>query len=439
MKKSNPWALLPVLVFVVLYLTVGIVFEYVLKISMGFYSVPIIVIFLIAILVAVLQMKGKTLEEKFALMGRGVGDKNIVTMLFIFLLAGIFVGVVGRNSAESVAYFVLSIVPPELAVLVLFLVSCFVSTAMGTSVGTITLLTPIAVAVGTASGFSLPLCVGTVVGGSMFGDNLSFVSDTTIAACQGQGCAMKDKFRTNFAVVLPAAIVTAVLILVLSLNTEIAAFEIKPYRLIEIVPYILVLIGGIVGINVFLTLMIGILSGSVIMLATGAVDFPSLLKGMGTGASGMFETAMVAVLVAALCELIREGGGFEALLSGIRRVFRGKRAGQLGVGLLVGALDIATANNTVAIVMANPIASQIAEEYGITNKKTASLLDTFSCIFQGFLPYGAQLLVAVAACATMGYTVSAFEIIANLFYPMMLLLSSLVFIFLIPEKKEKTL
>ena len=435
MKKSNPWALLPVLVFVVLYLTVGIVFEYVLKISMGFYSVPIIVIFLIAILVAVLQTKGKTLEEKFALMGRGVGDKNIVTMLFIFLLAGIFVGVVGRNSAESVAYFVLSIVPPELAVLVLFLVSCFVSTAMGTSVGTITLLTPIAVAVASASGFSLPLCVGTVVGGSMFGDNLSFVSDTTIAACQGQGCAMKDKFRANFAIVLPAAIVTAVLILVLSLNAEIASFEVKPYRLIEIVPYILVLVGGIVGINVFLTLMIGILSGSVIMLATGAVTFPNLLKGMGTGASGMFETAMVAVLVAALCELIREGGGFEALLSAIRRVFRGKRAGQLGIGLLVGALDIATANNTVAIVMANPIASQIADEYGITNKKTASLLDTFSCIFQGFLPYGAQLLVAVATCATMGYTVSAFEIIANLFYPMMLLLSSLVFIFLVPERK----
>ena len=176
MKKSNPWALLPVLVFVVLYLSLGIIFEYVLKISMGFYSVPIIVIFLIAIFVAILQTKGVSLEEKFAMMGRGIGDKNIVTMLFIFLLAGIFVGVVGRNSAESVAYFVLSLVPPRFSVLVLFLVSCFVSTAMGTSVGTITLLTPIAVAISVASGFSMPLCVGTVVGGSMFGDNLSFVT-----------------------------------------------------------------------------------------------------------------------------------------------------------------------------------------------------------------------------------------------------------------------
>ncbi len=437
MKKSNPLALLPVLVFVLLYLSLGIVFEYVLKIPMGFYSVPIIVIFLVAILVAILQTKGKTMEEKFALMGRGVGDKNIVTMLFIFLLAGVFVGVVGRNSAESVAYFVLSIVPTELSVLVLFLVSCFVSTAMGTSVGTITLLTPIAVSLATVSGFSMPLCIGTVVGGSMFGDNLSFVSDTTIAACQGQGCAMKDKFRTNFAVVLPAALVTAVLILILSLQTEIRAFEVQPYRLVEIIPYILVLIGGIVGINVFLTLLIGILSGSVIMLATGAVDFPALLSGMGKGASGMFETSMIAILVAALCELIRENGGFEALLSGIRRVFRGRRAGQLGIGLLVGAMDIATANNTVAIVMANPIAAQIAEEYGISNKKTASILDTFSCIFQGFLPYGAQLLVAMSAAATMGHTVSAFSIIGNLFYPMILLLSSLVFIFLVPEKKGK--
>ena len=437
MKKSNPWALLPVLIFAVLYLTLGIVFEYVLKISMGFYNVPIIVVFLIAILVAILQTKGISLEEKFAIMGRGVGDKNIVTMLFIFLLAGIFVGVVGRISAESVAYFVLSIVPPKLAVLVLFLVSCFVSTAMGTSVGTITLLTPIAVAIATASGFSLPLCVGTVVGGAMFGDNLSFVSDTTIAACQGQGCAMKDKFRANFAIVLPAAIVTAVLILVLSLSTEIGVFELKPYRLLEIIPYILVLIGGIAGVNVFLTLLIGILSGSVIVLATGAANVPTLLSSMGTGASGMFETSMVAVLVSALCELIRENGGFEALLAGIRRVFRGKRAGQLGIGLLVGAMDIATANNTVAIVMANPIAAEIAEEYGITKKKTASILDTFSCIFQGFLPYGAQLLVAISAVSTMGYSIGAFEIIGNLFYPMMLLLSSLVFIFLAPERKEK--
>ncbi len=437
MKKGNVWALLPIGIFVALYLGLGITFEYILKIPMGFYNVPIVVIFLAALLVACLQNRAIEFEKKLALMGQGVGDKNIITMLLIFLLAGIFVGVVGRNSAESVAYFLLSIVPPRFAVCVIFIVSCFVSTAMGTSVGTITLLTPIAAAISMTSGFSLPLCVGTVVGGAMFGDNLSFVSDTTIAACNGQGCAMKDKFRTNFAIVLPAAIVTLALIFALSLQADIQPLESKSYELIQIIPYVLVLIGGIIGINVFVTLLIGIVTGCVIMLATGAMDFSSLLGSMGSGVSGMFETAMVAVLVAALCALIREAGGFQALLNGIRRVFRGKRGGQLGIGLLVGLMDISTANNTVAIVMANPIASEMAKEYDISPRKTASILDTFSCIFQGILPYGAQILVALSAVSAMGLELGAFELISRLFYPMMLLLSSLVFIFFIPERKKQ--
>ena len=437
MKKSNALALLPIGVFVVIYLSLGIIFEYVMKISMGFYSVPVVVAFLVALLVAVIQTKGKTMEEKFDIMGSGVGDRNIITMLIIFMLAGIFVGVVGRSSAESVAYFMLSITPPRFAVVVLFIISCFVSTAMGTSVGTITLITPIAVSVAEGSGFSLPLCVGTVVGGAMFGDNLSFISDTTIAACNGQGCQMKDKFRTNLAIVVPAAIVTLIIITVLSMGADIPESITKEYDMIQIIPYVLVLISGVLGVNVFLTLIIGIVSGSAIMLLTGAVDFPSLLSGMGSGAAGMFETSMVAILVAALCALIRHNGGFEALLSGIRKVFKGKKGGQLGIGLLVGLMDIATANNTVAIVMANPIASEMANDYGIKSRKTASILDTFSCIFQGFLPYGAQILVAISTVTTLGYTISAFDIIGKLFYPFMLLLSSLVFIFLIPEKKEK--
>ena len=437
MKKSNALALIPIGVFIVFYLTLGIVFEYVMKISMGFYSVPVVVAFLVALFVAVLQTKGETLERKFEIMGEGVGDKNIITMLIIFMLAGIFVGVVGRSSAESVAYFMLSITPPRFAVVVLFLISCFVSTAMGTSVGTITLITPIAVALAEGSGFALPLCVGTVVGGAMFGDNLSFISDTTIAACNGQGCNMKDKFRTNLAIVVPAAIVTLILITVLSMGADINEGISKSYDMIQIIPYVLVLISGILGVNVFLTLIIGILSGSVIMLLTGAVNFQALIESMGKGASGMFETSMVAILVAALCALIRYNGGFEALLSGIRKVFKGRKGGQLGIGLLVGLMDIATANNTVAIVMANPIASEMAKDYGIKNKKVASILDTFSCIFQGFLPYGAQILVAVSTVTTLGYTISAFDIIKNLFYPLMLLFSSLLFIFVIPEKKEQ--
>ena len=269
----------------------------------------------------------------------------------------------------------------------------------------------------------------------MFGDNLSFVSDTTIAACGGQGCAMRDKFRTNFAIVLPAAIVTLALILILSLRADINPIATKDYALIQVLPYLLVLICGIIGINVFITLMIGIVTGSIVMLSTGAINFTGMVSGMGSGVSGMFETAMVALLVSALCALIREAGGFQSLLNGIRRIFRGKRAGQLGIGLLVGLMDISTANNTVAIVMANPIASEMAKDYDISPRKTASILDTFSCIFQGILPYGAQMLVALSAVSTLGFELSAFDVIKYLFYPMMLLLSSLVFMFFVPSKK----
>lgn len=346
-----------------------------------------------------------------------------------------FVGVVGRSSAESVAYFMLAHIPARFAVAVLFVVSCFVSTAMGTSCGTITLIVPIAVAVARTSGFSLPLCIGSVMGGAMFGDNLSFISDTTIAACNTQGCEMKDKFRTNFRIALPAALVTLALILVFSLRSEIGAVEIPEYHLLQTLPYLLVLIGGVAGINVFVVLLTGIFSGAVIMLATGATHPTELLGNMGSGASGMFETIMVTILVSAMCGLIREYGGFEALLGFIKRIFHGQRGGQLGIGLLVGAMDIATANNTVAIVMAGPIAKQMSEEYGISGKKSASLLDTFSCIFQGIIPYGAQMLLAISACAELGETLTAFKIIPCLFYPYLLLISSLVFIFLIPEKK----
>ena len=436
MNKGKAIALLPIGVFILLYLGLGIVFEYVLKIEMGFYNIPIVIVFLIALIVACLQNKSLNLDQKLAIMGKGVGDKNIITMILIFLLAGAFVGVVGRSSAESVAYFMLSIIPAEFAVAVLFVVSCFVSTAMGTSVGTITLITPIAVAVSAASGFSLPLCVGTVVGGAMFGDNLSFISDTTIAACNGQGCAMKDKFKANFWIALPAAIATLILIIILSLTTENPVAVENTYNLIQVIPYVLVLIGGVLGINVFIVLITGIVSGAIIMLATGATEATALLSSMGSGAAGMFETTMVAILVSAICALIREYGGFDALLYGIKKVFKGKKGGQLGIGLLVGAMDIATANNTVAIVMANPIAKEMAENYEISPKKTASVLDTFSCIFQGIIPYGAQILVAIAAVGAAGQSISAFEIIPFLFYPFLLLVSSLVFIFLVPEKKK---
>ena len=435
MKKGNPRALLPILVFLFLYLGLGLLFEYGLKIEMGFYEVPIIIAFLAAILVACIQNPKVSFDEKLEIMGHGVGDKNIITMLLIFLVAGAFVGVVGRSSAQSVAYFMLKLVPARFSVAVLFIVACFVSLAMGTSVGTITLITPIAVEVAQATGFDPALCVGTVVGGAMFGDNLSFISDTTIAACNGQGCAMKDKFKGNFLIALPAALVTVLLVILLTLGKEVVPVT-GEYHLLQIVPYLLVLVGGIVGINVFVVLMIGIVSGAAIMLATGQIQFTGLLASMGGGAAGMFETAMVAVLVAALCALIRQYGGFDALLYGIRKVFKGNKGGQLGMGLLVGAMDIATANNTVAIVVANPIAKEMGKEYDISPQRSACILDTFSCIFQGVIPYGAQMLVAISAASGLGVFLSPFQIMQYLFYPYLLLVVSLISIFFF-TKKEK--
>ena len=248
-KKGNVKALLPIGVFLVLYLGLGILFEYGMGIPMGFYNIPVVVIFLVALLVACFQNRKLPFDDKLTIMGRGMGDKTIVTMVLIFMVAGIFVGTVGRDSAESVAYLLLSVVPVQFAVAVLFVVSCFVSLSMGTSVGTITLITPIAVAVSSASGFSLPLCVASVMGGAMFGDNLSFISDTTIAACQGQGCQMKDKFRENFKIALPAAIVSLVIILALSFGADLGGSVVHEYDLIQLIPYLIVLVGGIIGVN----------------------------------------------------------------------------------------------------------------------------------------------------------------------------------------------
>ena len=274
----------------------------------------------------------------------------------------------------------------------------------------------------------------------MFGDNLSFISDTTIAACSTQGCEMRDKFRANMKMALPAAIATLAVILAVSFNSGVGQIEIPEINLLLLIPYVLVLVGGLLGVNVFVVLIIGIISGLAITVGTGlaagtiatGADVLELLKAMRDGASGMFETILVTVLVSAMCALIRENGGFEALLAFIRRVFKGRVGGRLGVGLLVGAMDISTANNTVAIVMAGPIAKEISEEYGISPKESASLLDTFSCIFQGIIPYGAQMLIAVSASG-----ISAFEIIPNLFYPYLLAVASIVYILVGAGKNAK--
>lgn len=428
-NKGNAWALLPIAVFLVLYIGLGIIFN-------DFYKMSVVVAFLAAILVGCLQHKESSFDEKITIMAKGLADKNIIIMILIFLASGIFAGVLGRDSAASVADLLLSFIPAQYSALVLFVVSCFVSTAMGTSCGTIAVIGPIACSLSGSTGISLALCMGSVVGGAMFGDNLSFISDTTIAATTTQGCQMKDKFKENFFIALPAAVLTVVILLIFALTSSgVNDYTPATPNLLLLIPYLLVLVGGIIGVNVFIVLLCGIGTACFIKLIVG-VEFIDLVGSMGSGASGMFEVILVSVLVTMLSGIMRHYGGFDALLYFVKRTFKGKVGGQLGIGALVSAMDIATANNTVAIVMAAPIAKSISEEYGITNTKTASILDIFGSVVQGILPYGAQMIYAVSAI-TVAYaggvipeTVSAVEIIPYLFYPILLAVSAIVFAFI---------
>jgi len=435
-NKGNVIALLPIAVFLVVYIGVSLIFN-------DFYAMSVVVAFLIAILVACMQNRKVKFDEKLSIMTTGVADKNIITMIIIFLASGIFAGILGRDSAASVANLFLSFIPAKFSALILFVVACFVSTAMGTSCGTIVVIGPIACALSGQTGVSLALCMASVVGGAMFGDNLSFISDTTIAATSTQGCQMKDKFKTNFFIALPAAIVTIVLLFILAFTDKtVASYTPAKPNLWLIIPYILVLIGGIVGINVFIVLIVGIFSAIIIKLCMG-IEVISILNGMGSGASGMFEVILVTVLVSMLSALIREYGGFDAILYGIKKAFKGNVGGQFGIALLVSAMDVSTANNTVAIVMSAPIAKTISEDYGITNTRTASLLDIFGSVIQGIIPYGAQMIYATAAITTalkegvITTSISAGQIIPLLFYPFFLAISAIVSMFITKKENNK--
>ena len=434
-NKGNGWALLPIGVFLVLYIGLGIILG-------DFYKMSVIVAFLVAILVGCLQHRGVSLDEKISIMAGGLADKNIATMILIFFASGIFAGVLGRDSASSVADLFLSFIPARYSALILFVVSCFVSTAMGTSCGTIAVIGPIACTLSGNTGIDIALCMGSVVGGAMFGDNLSFISDTTIAATTTQGCKMKDKFKENFFIALPAAVVTIIILLIFALKTSnVTEYTPGTPNFWLIIPYVLVLGGGIIGINVFVVLLAGIGAAIIIKLCF-AVSYVEIISSMGSGASGMFEVILVTVLVTMLSALMRHFGGFDALLYFVKHTFKGKAAGQLGIGALVSAMDIATANNTVAIVMAAPIAKNISEEYGISNTKTASILDIFGSVVQGILPYGAQMIYAVSAITVahaggvISTTISAVEIIPYLFYPLLLGISAVVFAFIPPFCKK---
>lgn len=419
-KQPNAKALLPILVFLFLYLGFGIYYEYIKPIEggMGFYVMSVVVAFVIALIVAMLQNKELNFDQKIHICAKGIGDDNITIMLFIFLVAGAFSGIASAaGGATSTANLLLSIIPAKFAIPGIFIIACLISMAMGTSCGTITVLVPIAVNVATGAGLNLPLCVATVVGGSMFGDNLSFVSDTTIAATKTQGVQMKDKFKTNFKIAMPASLITLALLIVLCLNSNVTPLGSFKYNIFQAIPYFIVLILAIVGINVLVALCTGVVLFFIVGIATKSLTFASAFSAMGTGTSGMFETIIVTILVASISALMKEYGGFAAILAFIRRTFKGIKGGMFGIGFLTVLMDIATANNTVAIVIAAPIAKDISNEYGIDAKNTASLLDTFSCIAQGIIPYGAQLLIASGLAG-----ITSIEIIPFLYYQFALLI-----------------
>lgn len=439
MKKGNPWALLPIAVFLVLFIAVGI-----LDNRMGGMfgdSLPAIVGFLIALIVAFLQNpKGTklTFEEKLNTMARGAGEENIMIMCLVFILAGAFsASVKAAGGADATVNFGLSILPGNVAVVGVFIIGCFISTSMGTSVGTIVALAPIAIGISEKTGISMALCIGAAVCGAMFGDNLSMISDTTIAATRTQGCAMKDKFRENFKIALPAAIVTAIIFFVSTMGTNYAPSEELTYNVVRIIPYLVVLIGALVGLNVFLLLVGGTVLSLAIGIAYGDFGLLDTFKIMGDGIMSMYDITVISILVAGVVSLVRQNGGIDWILYMIRRCIHGKKGAEIGIAALSSVVDCSTANNTVAIVIAGPIAKEIAEDYDISPKRTASLLDIFTSTFQGIIPYGAQLLYAAAATEMATQKISSVQIVPYCYYPILLGVSALLFIIFGKETAKK--
>ena len=424
-KEGRASALLPILVFLLIFLGSGFI-------TGDFYSMPAIAAFLIALLVAFVQNRQLCFADKIRLAAEGVGNENIITMCLIFLAAGAFTGAVkAAGGVDSTVNLGLSILPSNVAVAGLFLIGCFISISMGTSVGTITALAPIAVGISQKTGFSMAICAGAVVGGAMFGDNLSMISDTTIAAVKTQGCEMKDKFRENFLIVLPAAIVTILLFLVLGRN---AAFQLKgelTFNIFRVLPSLVVLIGALAGVNVFIVLIAGTVLSLIAGVGTGAFGLGDMFTHVGEGIMGMYDITVISIIVASIVALVKEYGGIDFILSFIRKRISGERGGELGIAALALLVDMCTANNTVAIVMSGPIAKEISDDFGVTSRRSASLLDMFSSMGQGLIPYGAQLL---AAATLTGLT--PFEIIPYCFYPLLMGVSGLVFIFIKKRTRE---
>ncbi len=423
--KGRAIALLPIGVFLVIFLGAGII-------TKDFYAMPAIVGFLIALFVAFLQNRDLKFSDKIRVIAKGAGDENIITMLLIFLCAGGFSGAVtAAGGVESTVNFGLSILPAKIAVVGLFVIGCFISISMGTSMGTIAALAPIAVGISEQTGFSVAICIGAVVCGAMFGDNLSMISDTTIAAVKTQGCEMKDKFKANFLIVLPAAIITILLFLFITRNLEVQIGNDLPYNLWKVIPYVVVLVGALAGINVFLVLIAGTIISLCVGVITGSIALGEIFNVVGNGVTSMYDITVISIIVACIVSLVKEYGGITFILEIIKKRIKGKRGGEFGIAVLSLLVDLCTANNTVAIVMAGPIAKEISDEFEISPKRSASLLDIFTSVGQGMIPYGAQLL---SAASLTGLT--PFMIMPYLFYPMLMAISGLIYIFFRKEKRE---
>ena len=413
-RRMNGWlALSPLIVFLCVYLISSIV-------ANDFYRIPISAAFLLASIYAILITKGKTLEERINIFSEGAGNRNVLLMIWIFVLAGAFAATAKEIGAiDATVNLAIRILPGKLLYAGLFLAACFISMSIGTSVGTIVALVPVAAGIaeelaagGTTGAFSgTPFITAIIVGGAFFGDNLSFISDTTIAATRTQGCSMADKFKTNIRIVGPAAAIVSILYIVLGSSVSVTP-EAGPVNWILLVPYLLVIALAISGVNVSAVLTIGLVTNALIGFFQGSLSWTTFLESIGSGISGMGDLIIVTMLAGGMLELIKVNGGLDFIVGSMTRRINGKRGAELSVAGLVSLANLCTANNTIAIITTGQIAKDISERFGLNPRKTASILDTFSCLIQGLIPYGAQLLMAAGLAG-----ISSISIIGYLYYP----------------------
>lgn len=405
-NKPSLWALSPLFVFLCLYLVTSLIVN-------DFYKIPITVAFLVSSVYAICITKGLSLNERIMQFSTGAADKNIMLMIWIFILAGAFAqSAKDIGAIDATVNLTLQLLPSNLLLAGIFLASCFISLSIGTSVGTIVALIPVVVGIAEKTGLDMAFMAAIVVGGAFFGDNLSFISDTTIAATRTQGCAMRDKFRVNFLIVLPAALFVLGWYIYCGLDVSVIPDALQ-VEWIKIIPYIIVLLTAFFGLNVALVLMLGILSTGIVGLITGSITFFDWFASMGSGITNMGELLIVTLLAGGMLELIRFNGGVDYILQALTRKINGKRGAEFCIATLVSIANFCTANNTIAIITVGPLANDIATRYGVDKRKSASILDTFSCVVQGIIPYGAQMLIAAKLAS-----ISPLFIIEYLYYPM---------------------